>query len=305
MNAFSASTFAEKPLTVLASIPPLGLLAKSIVGDQAHVDVLLDQQASAHHYALSIADRQQLASADMVLWVGEDLEGFLAKPVQQRLAKGGAVVTAMHIPSIDWPDSDGSGGGHDHHHDHDHDHGEHDPHIWLNPLNNIMIIDAFVEKLVRIDPRNANLYRDNAEKHKAQLQALDKSIMTVLSPLQNVPFIVAHPAYTHFVHRYHLQQLHFITVTPERSSGAKHLIALRKLKQVECVFNDYGVRNAKAEQLARDLNVSIGTLDPLGIREEVNAYIDPRLAVHGASGIAYVIAQLANDFQACLSGVTP
>ena len=298
VSFLSPPLYADKPLTLLVSIPPLGLLAKSIAGDRADVKVLLDKQASPHHYALTISDRQQLASSDIVLWVGRDLEGFLAKPIQQRVNKHQRVITAMNIAGIIWPeiDSDQAEKGHDH----GHDHGEHDSHLWLNPLNNIFIIDALVEHLSELDPDNMSYYRSNAEKQKVELHAIDSAMMLMMSRLQKAPFIVAHPAYTHFVHRYHLQQLHYITVTPERDSGAKHLIALRKLKQAQCVFTDYGVPNKKAEQLAKNLGVPLATLDPLGIRGGVSANQYTELDSENMSGIVGLIAQLGNDFQTCL-----
>lgn len=300
ISFLNSSAYADKPIILLASIPPLGLLANSIVGDRAQVEVLLDAQASPHHYALTISDRQKLVSSDMVLWVGSDLEGFLAKPIKQRLAKQQRTISALHLAGIVWPDIDNKDAGKAH----DHDHGDHDPHIWLNPINNVLIIDALVEQLSQLDPDNTDYYRRNAENQKAQLYELDRTIMTMMAPLQAVPFIVGHPAYTHFVYRYHLQQLHYIAMTPERNSGAKHLIALRQLKQARCVFTDYGVPNPKAEQLALDLGVPSATLDPLGIRPRVSANQQRNFASENSTGIIFLIAQLANDFQKCLSLTT-
>lgn len=300
ISVLSVSAFAEKPLTIVTTIAPLGALVNSIVGERGTVDVLLENQGSGHHYALTIADRQKLVSADVALWVGKDLEVFLTKPIQQRVTRQKAVVTAMDIAAIDWPDSHSNESAHEDHHGHDH--GEHDPHVWLNPINNVHIIDALVKEFVQIDPANAQYYQDNAEQQKAQLYALDKRVMDMMAPLQKIPFIVSHPAYTHFVHRYHLQQADFIAITPEKSSGAKHLVALRQLKQVRCVFNDFGVQNKKAEQLAQYLNASLAILDPMGIKGDVSTHIDARLPTTQPSDVTHVIAQLANDFHACLSG---
>ena len=61
---------------VLTSIRPLGLLAEAVVGDHGAVNVLLPKGASAHHYQLGYSDRKSLNEADLVLWIGENLETF-------------------------------------------------------------------------------------------------------------------------------------------------------------------------------------------------------------------------------------
>jgi zinc transport system substrate-binding protein len=290
---FSSALKAEnKKPSVVVSITPLGLLAESIVGDKADVTVLLPKQGSPHHYALKASDRQRVLSADIILWIGKDLEAFLAKLLRQRST---GVITAMALSGIQWPKKEE--GAHDHH-NHAHHAAGHDPHIWLSAQNNIVMVDALVAELSRIDPKHAVYYQANAEAVKQDLLALDKHIVLQLKPWRTVPFIVAHPAYTHFVDRYQLTQLDYISMTPERRSGAKHLLQLRRLQGVKCVFVDYGKKSKEAEQLADELLVPLYTLDPLGAALGFKPTKGPFKAGQQAT---QVIARLANDFHACLS----
>jgi zinc transport system substrate-binding protein len=288
----SLSAYANKPLTVATSIYPLGLIAEAVVGEYGQVDVLLPNNTSPHHYALKISDRQRLIDADVVLWVGEALENFLAKPIQQQ---SGVVITAMNLSGIHWPVKKGSHAQHK-----GHDHGDRDPHLWLNPLNNVVIINALVEYLVQIDSVNAEAYRLNAKKAKVALQQLDQSLMTTIQPLQAVPFIVAHPAYAHFVDRYQLQQIDYIRLTPERATGAKHLFALRQQKTARCIFKDYGLPAQKAEQLASELTIPLYSLDPLGVQIASPNKKAGGVARSEGLGIVKLIEQLADDFHQCI-----
>lgn len=282
----SLSKAAEKKPTIVTSITPLALLAESIAGDKAKVVVLLPKQSSPHHYALKASDRQQILSADIVLWVGKDLEAFLAKLIAQR-SEG--VVTAMQLSGMHWPEE-----GHSDHQHHDgHDHGVHDPHLWMNPLNNQIIIDALVAQLGQLDPEHLAYYQTNAEAAKQALSSMDKQIKVKLAPYKAVPFIVAHPAYGHFVERYQLTQLDYVSITPERRSGAKHLLQLRRLKDVTCLFADYAAPSKAIEQLGEDLSVPVHTLDPLGGSLPT--------ASSPLEGVTQLIAQLADDFHSCLS----
>ena len=256
MASGAVKAIPEKPV-ILASIQPLALLASAIVGERGDVKRLLPLSASPHHYALKVSDRSQLNSADIVLWVGKELETMLVAPLKSRDL---AVVTVSTLPGIEWPASSSSN-----HHDHDHHHHEgRDPHLWLNPINNAVIVDHIVAQLSIIAPENKNYYEKNAQQLKQELILLDQRLSGMLESVENVPFIVAHPAYTHFVQRYRLQQVDYLVITPERHAGAKHLYALRQQSTVKCVFQDYGVVNKAASQLASQLGVPLASLDPLG-----------------------------------------
>jgi len=225
----------------------------------------------------------------------------LSKPIRQRQAhneRARSVITAISLEGIQWPDE--SGGTHHHNtgHDHDHGHGSHDPHLWLNPLNHLPIIDALVAELSRLSPAYSPYYQHNGGALKAELMALDQRLLQETQALGGssmVPsFIVAHPAYTHFVARYQLPQLNYVVSMPERRAGAKHLYHLRQLSDVSCVFEDYGWVNAGAKQLAQELNVPLLSLNPFGVEEKRNGQI-----VAESANITQLIARLWEDFQRC------
>lgn len=64
---------------VLTSIKPLGFIASAITDGVTETKVLLPVSASPHDYSLKPSDVTQLQSANLVVWVGDGLEGFLEK----------------------------------------------------------------------------------------------------------------------------------------------------------------------------------------------------------------------------------
>lgn len=68
---------------VLTSIRPLGFIASAIADGVTTTEVLLPDGASPHDYALKPSDIKRLREADLVVWVGPEMEAFLTKPVQQ------------------------------------------------------------------------------------------------------------------------------------------------------------------------------------------------------------------------------
>ncbi len=271
----------QAELQVLASIKPLGLIAEAVAGDSAQVRVLLPASASPHDYPLRASDMRLLEAADLVVWVGPELESFLQRPL--RGVPGQRQLTLQTLSGLVWPE-----GSHGHRHG-DHHH-ERDPHLWLNPHNAVVVAASLASSMADLDPDNAEVYRANSRHFAEEMEALDTQLRQAMSPLADRGFAVYHDAYGHFVSRYGLLQLGHVTVTPERRPGARHLHRLRgQLRDnAVCLFAEPHYDMRMVEDLARELRLRVGTLNPLG-DQEVTSY-------------RQLMENLAADFSACLAG---
>lgn len=255
-----------KPL-ILSSIKPLTLIAQEIAGDSAAVDTLLPVTASPHDYPLKVSDYTRLQKADLVLWVGPELESFLQKPIANLTTS--QVITAYRLADLNWPTEEhltADDAEHDHHH-------ERDPHLWLDPRNAIIVARRLSEKLTQIDAENKTIYAANLQKFIVKTTALDGELTIKLKPFAGRGFAVYHEGYGHFVSHYGLHQLDYVTFTPEQRPGAKHLHQLRdKLaKEGNCLFLEPYYELQSVRDLAQELQLQIGILDALG-SQNVNTY---------------------------------
>lgn len=272
---------AQAKLQVLASIKPLALIAQEVAGDQADVVTLLPITASPHDYPLKMSDHKRLRSADLVLWVGPELESFLARPLAN-LAPEKQIATyqlaSLHWPEVESPEYHGN-----------HTHTGKDPHIWLDPRNAVLISQALAARLAELQPESAAVFLANAEHFAASVQRLDEQLAKQLAPVKAIGFAVYHEGYGHFVARYGLRQLAYVTYTPERRPGARHLHELRQLlaKEGECLFMEPYYKAQGMEELAATLNLQIGVLDPIG-EQQVSSY-------------QQLLAELGQSFLTCLS----
>jgi zinc transport system substrate-binding protein len=248
-------------LLVVASIKPLALIAQEVVGDKAKVETLLPVTASPHDYPLKVSDHMRLHRADVVLWVGPELESFLARPLSNLTAK--QVMSAYKVAGIHWPEESSL--------EHE-NHGEHaliggDPHLWLDPRNASLVAEALAQRLAAIAPASAEIFRRNAAQFTRKNKQLDAQLSADLAVVASRGFGVAHEGYGHFVSRYQLRQLAYVTLTPERRPGAKHLQSIRSLltDNGHCLFVEpFAETNQSLTRLAQDLNLSIAVLDPIG-----------------------------------------
>ena len=95
---YSTSILAE--IKVVASIKPIHSLASYLMEGIAKPDLIVDGYASPHGFALKPSHAKMLQNADLIFWVGEDLENFLVKPLNA-IAKKAEKIELMEIKGLE------------------------------------------------------------------------------------------------------------------------------------------------------------------------------------------------------------
>ena len=208
-------------IKVVASIKPIHSLASYLMDGIAKPDLIVDGYASPHGFAMKPSHAKMLQNADLIFWVGEDLESFLEKPLSS-IAKKAEKIELMETKGLQvlkfrerniFDEHDHDDHGHDDHgkkeddhddHGHDdhegHAHGEFDPHIWLDPINAKVILFEMSKHLIENDPKNEATYRDNLSKAYKEIDKLTKEVTDELN--ESVASIVFHDAYQYFEKRF-------------------------------------------------------------------------------------------------------
>ncbi len=121
---------ANAEIKVVASIKPIHSLASYLMDGVAKPDLIVDGYASPHGFSMKPSHAKMLQNADLIFWVGEDLENFLEKPLGS-IAKKAEKIELMEIKGLNvlkfrerniFDDHDDHGHGED---DHDDDHDGH------------------------------------------------------------------------------------------------------------------------------------------------------------------------------------
>ena len=320
-------TPANSEIKVVASIKPIHSLASYLMDGVAKPDLIVDGYASPHGFSLKPSHAKMLQNADLIFWVGEDLENFLEKPLSS-IAKKAEKIELIEIKGLNklkfrerniFDDHDDHDHGHkkkddhddhdhghkkkDDHDDHDHGHkkkddhddheghhhGEFDPHIWLDPINAKVILNEMVEHLIENDPNNASTYKTNLNK---ALNDLDKLTMDVMTDLNNsTPSIVFHDAYQYFEERFNVKVLGAFTVNTDVMPGAEQLAEIREIiehDKITCIFSEPQFNPDIINAVAKDMDIKTGVLDPLG------ATLDP-----GKDLYFDLIKNMSKSFKGC------
>ena len=143
ISILSYSSFANAETKVVVSIKPVHSLVSYVMDGVGKPSLLVDGSASPHTFQLKPSHATMLQEADVVFWIGEDLESFLEDPLDS-IANDARKVTLMESDQIDLlkfreknifedhddhdDHADEHGDDHDEHDDHADDHGDHGDH---------------------------------------------------------------------------------------------------------------------------------------------------------------------------------
>ena len=115
---------------VVTSIKPLHALVAGVMKGAGDPTLLIDGAGSPHTYSMRPSEARALGGADLVVWIGPDLETFLVRPIDN-LAEGAKVLEVGALKSVTLLDTreGGTWEGHDDHAEEGHgDHAGHDDH---------------------------------------------------------------------------------------------------------------------------------------------------------------------------------
>ena len=278
------------PPVVVASIKPVHSLVAMVMAGVAEAEVIVAGGGSPHGQNLKPSQAARLQKADLVFWIGPDLERFLAGPIDNLAGKAIVVQLAATegLTLLDlreggvFSDHDHEGEDHDHggagqehegagHEqegaDHDHGHGPHDMHVWLDPMNAKVLVTAIATALASADPANRARYLENAAAVQDRLDTLVDEIDRELEPVRGRPYVVFHDGYRYFENRFGLPAAGTILVNPDVMPGARRIAALREQVSASgavCVFAEPQFRSGLADVIAEGSGVGKGVLDPIG-----------------------------------------
>ena len=280
---FLVLTPLKAEISVVTSIKPLHSLTSYIMEGVGEPELIIDGVASPHNFQIKPSHAKMLQNADLVIWIGEDLESFLPTALKS-IPKDAVVFELLDqsgLKKLKFREKNIFEGHDDHghdehakkeddhddhgHDDHGHGHGSFDPHIWLDPANAKVIVKKITNQLSKIDKDNASTYKANSKKVIKDLDGLIKEVKNEIN--KDASFVVFHDAYQYFEKRFGLSVIGALTVNPDVMPGAEQLSEIREViehEKAKCIFSEPQFNPNIINSIASDTGVKTGVLDPLG-----------------------------------------
>lgn len=277
-------------LQVVATTGMIADTAARVAGDAATIVGLMGPGVDPHLYKAGEADVRKLTQADLVLYNGLYLEGKMGDILVKMARNKPVVAVSEAVPESvlrEPPELQ----------------GHYDPHLWFDVSLWIRTLDPIADALSEVAPEHEATFRANAEKTRAELEALDAwatARIEELPPERRV-LITAHDAFGYFGDRYGMEVIGIQGISTLAEAGlqdVERVVDLVVERRVPALFVESSVpkRTIEAVQAAcaaRGHEVAIGGelfSDAMGapgtpegtydgmVRHNVNTIVDALLA---------------------------
>ncbi len=237
-------------MLVLASIPPLGDFARQVGGNRVEVKVLVPPGASPHTYELKPSQLKDLSRAKVLVLVGLGLEFWADKAI--KAADNPDLIVVRTSDGLEILQGEG---------------GKGNPHVWLDPVNAIHMVESIRDAFIKADPEGKEIYQANADAYIKQLKSLDREIRERVQGFSQKKFIAFHPAWVYFAKRYGLTQAAVIESIPGKEPSPDdiaRIIEIAKETKARAIFAEPQFSPKAAKIIAEESGAKVVFLDPLG-----------------------------------------
>jgi zinc transport system substrate-binding protein len=220
--------------TVVASFYPLAFAAEQVGGEAVSVENLTPPGAEPHDLEVSPSDVSKIKSADLVLLLGHGFQPQL----EDAAGSGPEVVDLLDTPALDL-------------------HPDGDPHVWLDPIRYLKI----VERLGAVLRRPAA-----ASRLLARLSKLDREYRRGLADCARRDIVTSHEAFAYLAERYGLHQIAITGLNPEAEptpQALRETVEVVRASHATTVYFERLVSPRLAETVARETGTKTAVLDPI------------------------------------------
>jgi len=247
-----APASAQTKLKVVATVAPITNIVLNVGGNRIDLEGIIAPGVDSHTFEPAPSDAVKLAGADLIVVNGLALEGHTIELAQANLKSGARILELgpNTITRDEWvfdfsfPEEN----------------GDPNPHVWMNPLHALKYAELVRDALVQMDAPNADYYRQNTERFRTRIEALDRAIVATVAtiPEQNRKLLTYHDSFAYFAPRYGFQVIGAIQPSdfaePSPREVAELIDQIRE-NQIPAIFGSEVFPSTVLEQIGRETGV--------------------------------------------------
>lgn len=263
-------------INIYTTVYPLQFFAEQIGGEYVKVSSIYPPGANEHTFEPTHKDMMALAEADLFIYIGLGLEGFV-ESAKQSLAKE----KVKFLPAAEQIDEEklyasnhSQEDEHDHHEDeHDHHHGDIDPHVWLSPSISKDLALAIKHELTTLLPEHESTFTKNYEQLINQLDELDQQFQKLANEAKTKTFFVSHAAFGYIADEYGLHQVAVAGLNSQSEPSQKELteiVDLAKEHLIQYILFEQNVSSKLTTVIQEEIGAEALMLHNLSVLTEEN-----------------------------------
>jgi zinc transport system substrate-binding protein len=252
-------------LAVYTTVYPLQYFTDRIGGKYVDVKTIYPPGADEHTFEPTQKDMTKLADADLFVYVGLGLEGFVEKA--QNTLKNENVTMLGAGDNIHLEPNEAQENEHSHEDD-GHHHGDIDPHVWIDPIYAKDLAEAINHALADKMPEHKDEFEANYQLLAEELEQLNTSFEQTIHDAKHEEIIVSHSAFGYWEQRYGLHQISVSGLNSANEPTQKDLekiIAEGKKHQIKNVFFEQNVSSKLTDIIKNELGAEPLTLHNLSV----------------------------------------
>lgn len=225
LGSLSVSAWSE--VNVFACEPEWAALSQTIGGDAVNVYSATHAMQDPHHIQARPSLIAKMRRADLLICSGAELEVgwlplLLRKSANEKVQPVGLgyFMATDYVPLLGVRSNvDRSMGD---------VHASGNPHVHLNPDNMLLVAKALRDRMAKIDPENASVYKQNLQQFTADLKQASDRWQDKLTQLKGKKIVVHHDSWGYLSQWLNMPEVATLEAVPGLPPSSYHLSQLLK-----------------------------------------------------------------------------
>jgi len=239
---------AQEKFKAVTTFTVIADMAKNVAGEAAIVESITKPGAEIHEYQPTPGDIQRAQGAQILLSNGLNLELWFQK-FYRNLKDVPDVVVSTGVEPMGISEGPYS--------------GKPNPHAWMSPKNAIIYVDNIRDAFVKYDPKNAAIYKANAEAYKKEIEA---TIAPIREKLDTIPedkrwLVSSEGAFSYLARDFGLKELYLWPINADQQGTpqqVRKVVDAVRANKIPAVFSESTVSDKPARQVARETGARYG-----------------------------------------------
>lgn len=224
--------YAKEKFKVITTFTVIADMAKNVAGDAAEVSSITKPGAEIHEYQPTPGDIKRAQGAQLILANGLNLERWFAR-FYQHLSGVPEVVVSTGVKPMGITEGPYN--------------GKPNPHAWMSAENALIYVDNIRDALVKYDPDNAQIYKQNAERYKAKIRQMADPLRAELEkiPADQRWLVTSEGAFSYLARDNDMKELYLWPINADQQGTPKQVrkvIDTIKKHHIPAIFSEYGFR---------------------------------------------------------------
>ncbi|ECJ2474718.1 iron/manganese ABC transporter substrate-binding protein SitA [Salmonella enterica subsp. diarizonae] len=240
--------YAKEKFKVITTFTVIADMAKNVAGDAAEVSSITKPGAEIHEYQPTPGDIKRAQGAQLILANGLNLERWFTR-CYQHLSGVPEVVVSTGVKPMGITEGPYN--------------GKPNPHAWMSAENALIYVDNIRDALVKYDPDNAEIYKQNAERYKAKIRQMADPLRAELEkiPADQRWLVTSEGAFSYLARDNNMKELYLWPINADQQGTPKQVrkvIDTIKKHHIPAIFSESTVSDKPARQVARESGAHYG-----------------------------------------------